>query len=89
MDNFEWYVKLVNFLDKKAKDGVLLTQTEIDQLNICIKRYCLADTTRQLILDIADANDCGICVTWNELIIELRKLHETGKRVSIKENDNI
>ena len=84
MDNFEWYVKLVNFLDAKAKAGELLTLTEIEQLNICVDRYSLSDSTRQLVRDIADANDCGICNTWNELIIKLRKLQDTGERVPIE-----
>ena len=37
----------------------------------------LAEAT---IEDIADANDCGKCETWIELVEKIRKLHKSGER---------
>ena len=83
MDDFEWYVNLMNFLDSKAKQNCLLNRLEIQQLNSCIYRYDIADNTMELIHDIADANDCGKCNSWNELITALHQLFVTGERIAI------
>lgn len=79
---YNWYCKLMNFLDDKALTGKQLSRTEIEQLNRCIDRYDLADSVKELIGDIADANNCGDCETWNELIDALAEQFRTGERVS-------
>lgn len=33
--------------------------------------------------DVGDANDCGCCKSWEEVIEEIRKLHESGERIPI------
>lgn len=81
---FDWYVNLMNYLDERAKANRPLNRIEVMQLDICVDKYCLADTSRELIRDIADANDCGICNTWNELIMALRELFISGERVVIR-----
>lgn len=81
----EWYVNLMNFLDERALSGKLLNRMEIKQLNNCIDRYDCGDSVLEVIRATADANDCGICNTWNELILALRKLHQTGERIPINE----
>lgn len=83
MDNFDWYVNLMNYLDSRAKENRLLNKTELFQLNSCIDRYDVADNTMELIHDIADANDCGECNSWNELIAALHQLFVTGERIAI------
>ena len=82
--DYEWYVNLMNFLDKRAKENCLLSRFEIMTLNNALTRYDVADNFISLIHDIADANDCGICNSWNDLIIALRKLHEVGDRIEIE-----
>ena len=69
--NFEWYVNLINFLNNRAKENNPLTRIEIIQLNNCIIRYDIADSIIELIHEIADANECGDCNSWNELIAML------------------
>ena len=83
MDDFAWYVNLMNFLDEKAKVNAKLTRIEIEQLNRCIDKYDAADSARELIHDIADANDCGRCDTWQELIDALAELFKSGERIAI------
>lgn len=78
MGDYDWYVNLMNFLDTKAKENRLLTRTEIIQLNNCIDRYDISDVN-ELIHDIADANDCGECNSWNDLITSLRQLFISGE----------
>ena len=84
MISFEWYVNLMNMLDKRAKENRLLNRTEITQLNICVNRYAIADNATELIHDIADANDCGECNSWNELIAALHQLFVTGERIALR-----
>ncbi len=81
--NLDWYVNLMNFLDERAKENHLLNRVEITQLNNCVDRYDLADNVKELIHDIADANDCGECNSWNELIAALHQLFVTGERIAI------
>lgn len=83
MDEFSWYVNLMNFLDDKALNNQKLTRMEIEQLDICIDRCDIADSSRELIRDIASANDCGECNTWQELVDALAELFKRGERVAI------
>ena len=81
--DFTWYINLMNFLDEKAKANVKLNRVEIEQLNHCIDKYNVADSVRELINDVADANDCGECNTWQELVDALAELFKRGERVAI------
>lgn len=80
----ETYVNIMNYLDDKALSGKLLDKVEIDQLNRNIEKYSIADSATEFIRDIADANDCGDCKSWNELILALKDLFENGERIPIK-----
>ena len=83
MDDFTWYVNLMNFLDEKAKANAKLNRVEVEQLNRCIDKYDAADLVTELIHDIADANDCGRCDTWQELVDALAELFKRGERIEI------
>ena len=80
----EIYYNIMNFLDNKALNNELLTDVEIYQLNINIARFGLAETATEFIRDLADANDCGDCATWNEVVVALRKLFENGERIRVR-----
>ena len=79
--NLECYVKLMNYFDTKALSNQMLSAIEINQINQNLLKYGFTESIRQFIHDVADANDCGNCETWNELITELRKLFESGERI--------
>ena len=78
------YFEIMNLLDDAALRGSRLTTNEkkkLDSLKIA------ADITD--IRDIADANDCytpddDLCSTWDEMVIALRGLFESGDRVPVK-----
>lgn len=74
----KYYVEIMNLLDKVALSNRDLTDEEIDRLDF------LADHGVGDISEIADANDCGYCNTWDELVDALRELHRTGDRVAIR-----
>ena len=81
VDNFFWYVNLMNFLCEKALKGEMLTKVETDQLNHCIDKYDVADSVTELINDIADANDCGICKSWQDIVNALSEQFKNGERM--------
>jgi len=83
MDDFTWYVNLMNYLDDKAKANAKLNRVEVEQLNRCVDKYNAADSARELIHHVADANDCGDCDTWQELVDALAELFKRGERVEI------
>ena len=46
-----------------------------------IVRHCDSTTTvEQFIQDFADANDCGICTTWEQVVEQLREQIKNGER---------
>jgi len=71
------YVDLMNYLDERAIENKLLNTHEMFLLNSCIPY----DHRTELIRDIADANDCGECNTWNDLITALHTLFVSGERI--------
>jgi len=73
----DYYVDIMNLLDHVALSDRDLTEEEIDRLEF------LSDHGGGNIPDIADANDCGYCDTWDDLVYALRDLHRTGERISI------
>lgn len=79
----EIYYNIINFLDSKALNNELLTETEIEQLNINVVRYGLSEDVTEFIRDLADANDCGDCTTWNEVVVALIELFKSGERIRL------
>lgn len=79
--NPELYYAIVNILDWYTKDKKCY-ESDIGTHNRVMK--CLT-TLQELghidIEDISDANDCGKCESWTELIYEFAKLWENGERV--------
>lgn len=87
---FNMYTVLMNILDSFAQYGKPLTVEWKEALNT-IQQEVLDDdeTIEDLIAATADANDCGYCTTWEELIAELRLNMLKGERIRIKTNQKI
>ena len=73
----EAYFTIMNVLDEHALNGKELTPNTILFLD------CLADIGEHEIPDIADANDCGRCSTWSEVVSELAENFKSGNRICI------
>jgi hypothetical protein len=74
MDN---YYSIMNILDDAALNKKTLTTTQKNELDSLAKEYDVQ------ISDIADANDCGPdnCKSWDDLVISLGKLFDSGDRI--------
>lgn len=70
---FNMYSVLMSILDTFAQYGKPFTEEWKETLSV-IQREVLGDdeSIEDLIASTADANDCGSCTTWEELIKELR-----------------
>ena len=78
----QWYIDIINFLDQKAlSDNPILTPEEIEYLDG--DQMGFSDSAEELIADIADANNCGCCFSWQDLVNALRHQFATGERVKI------
>ena len=78
-DWMSYYVDIMNMLDDVAeRSNKTLTEEELDHLDF------LCEHGGFEIEDIADANDCGICHTWQEIVYALSDLIATGDRVPIE-----
>lgn len=73
--NIDIYYSIMNLLDKIALSGNDITDIERVRLDHWLK------SSGDRVEDIADANDCGICTTWDEVITGLRNLYATGERI--------
>ena len=71
----ETYFTIMNLLDEYALNGKQPTANTILFLD------CLAEMEDFKIEDIADANDCGKCETWADLINGLAENFKTGNRI--------
>lgn len=71
----EIYYSILNILDYYAKDGKELEPKMIPFLDY------LAAKDNINISDISDANDCGTCRTWDELVKAMTELYKKGERV--------
>ena len=74
------YYDIMNLLDDAALSNRELTPAEIKKLD---DLFVKSDT--DAIEDIADANDCytpdgELCSTWNEMVVALRGLFDSGDR---------
>ena len=76
----EYYYQIMNLLDEVALAGRTLTSAEKMQLDALLVK------DGSDIEDIADANDCYTpdgrhCSTWDEMVLALKGLFESGDRV--------
>jgi hypothetical protein len=69
------YYTIMNTLDTYALTGKKLTEKMAMFLD------CLAEIDGTNIEEIADANDCGKCKTWAEIVEKLAELFKTGDRI--------
>ena len=78
----ELYYAIMNIVDYLALNNYNLSQTRREKLIHILDD--LLDMREYTIEDIAYANDCGECHTWDQLIYAIRELFETGDRVQIR-----
>lgn len=71
----EIYYAIMNILDYYAKDGKYLESKMVYLLNY------LALKENIQISDVADANDCGKCKTWADVVKALSELYKSGERI--------
>ena len=77
------YYQIMNILDDVAVNNKPLDMQTIYQLQNLASEEGIA------IEDIADANDCGECHNWKELVDCLRDQFANGDRVPINSSDDI
>jgi hypothetical protein len=78
----ELYYAIMNIVDYLALNKYSLSKERRADLIYILDD--LLDMRGDTIEDIADANDCGECQTWNQLIDGIRELFETGERVPVR-----
>lgn len=86
--NAEYYYQIMNILDDAALSGRDLTDADRRKLDALYAKD-MDEGIGSTIEDYADANDCytpngDLCSTWDEMVVALRELFESGDRVSIK-----
>lgn len=69
------YCQIVNMIDNIASHGRAATTDELREIKGLAKEYKID------IGSFADANDCGNCFTWEEIIGAFRCLWASGERV--------
>lgn len=84
-DNMELYYAIMNIVDYLALNNYNLSQTRREKLIHILNE--LLGMSGDTIEDIAGANDCGECHTWEQLIDAIRELFETGDRVSVRKEN--
>jgi len=75
------YYEIMNTLDDLALNNKPLMLPDI------IKLHALAKENDLTIEDIADANNCGECHEWNELVAALKDQFASGERVPIESSE--
>ena len=85
---YELYYAMMNIIDYLALAEIdKLDQSELykilDKL-IAIDSGYNGESIDDTFNAIADANDVGGVKTWQEMVVEIKKLHENGERVSIR-----
>ena len=71
------YFDIMNLLDAIATGETEPTAETIQRLDDLLR------IDGGTVEDIADANDCGACKTWAEIIASLKRLHENGERAKV------
>lgn len=77
----ESYYEIMNILDEHAIHDIPLTMQDI------MKLHSLAKENDFTIEDIADANDCGDCHEWMDLLVALKEQFASGERVPIESSE--
>ena len=77
----ESYYEIMNILDDHAIHNRPLTMPDIMQL------HALAKENDITIEDIADANDCGDCHEWTELVAVMKEQFKSGERVPVESSE--
>ena len=81
----ELYYAIINIVDYLAINTYTISETRRGELIHILDD--LLDMIGDTIEDIADANDCGECHTWDQLIDAIMELFETGDRVSVRKEN--
>ena len=77
----ENYYEMMNILDSVALSGKSLTPEQKRELDrLAAENGDIQDEIEAT----ADANDCGFCSTWDDIVVALRKLFASGERFPIK-----
>jgi len=84
-DNMELYYAIMNIVDCWALNKYNLSETRREKLRRILDD--LLDMSGDTIEDIADANDCGECHTWGQLIDAIRELFDTGERILVRKEN--
>ena len=79
MPKVQAYFEIVNICDRIALSGVEIIAENIRPELVQLNK--LLEIDGGTIAEIADANDCGNCSTWTELIKALRHNFIIGERV--------
>ena len=83
----ENYFKIIDIIDDIAKSQREATTEEICTIDALAKEN--NENIEEYISDLANANDCGDCHTWGEVIEAFKELWKNGERIEIKyENTN-
>lgn len=77
------YYEIMNILDEHAIHNRPLTLPDI------MKLHALAKENGHTIEDIADANNCGECHDWNDLLAALKEQFASGERVPIESSESV
>ena len=81
----ELYYAIINIVDYLALNKNNLSEARRGDLIHILDD--LLNMRGDTIEDIADANDCGECQTWDQLIDAIRELFETGERVPVRKEN--
>ena len=72
------YYMIINIIDDITKSERKAMEHEMELIK------GIAKENNIYVDDFADANDCGKCFTWEEVIGAFRALWASGERVSVK-----
>lgn len=75
MNEINGYYMIVNVIDEIAKLERKATEYDLELIK------AIAAENRIYVDDFADANDCGKCYTWEEVIGAFRSLWANGERL--------
>ena len=75
----ESYFRIIDILDDITQSQREATTEEIKTMNELAKKD--GEDIKQFISDLANANDCGDCQTWEDVIKAFTELWKNGERV--------
>ena len=78
----ENYFKIIDIIDDITKNQRDATKEEIHIIDKLAKEN--NENIEEYISDLACANDCGDCHTWEEVIKAFKELWKNGERIEIK-----